>query len=490
MTAAQWARVRELFDLALDRGSDDVESWLPAQEADGAVRDDVRSLLHHHAIAGAFLEEPVSLTVDDDPSLAPGAAVGAYTVVREVGRGGVGRVYLARDERLGRHVALKALNQPFTLDTSARERFRREARAAAALTHPGICAVYAIEEHDGELFIATEYIEGQTWRRLIADGRRPDAVRALSMARELASALACAHRAGITHRDLKPENVMLTVDGRVKVLDFGLARMTGSNLPALTGAVSPHWLGTPAYMTPEQLDGVPADERSDVFAFGLVAYELVSGVHPFGASSALAIAGRILEAEPVPLATRVPGVDPVLASVVNRCLMKRPADRFASADEVTAALADRVRIADAGAGRAPVRASRSWWRIHQGVTMALYVTAAVVSWRIADTRHGPAVWVLLAVAAATAAGGVVRGHLMFTDRQRPRDASRERRRTARLLPAIDVVVACGLLADAVLLVSGRLLPAALVVGLALGLVLSAVLIEPATSAAAFDDPQP
>ena len=289
MTQDQLRRVRELFERALEDEPPDLAAWLIREAGDDAeVWEEAASLLRHHAAAGSFLVQPVTESVPhllgDDPAFAPGQHVGPYTIVREIGRGGMGRVYLATDARLGRTVALKALPPRLTKDAEGRERLRQEARAAAALTHPGICTVYALEELDGDLFIAAEYVDGHPLRREIAHGRRPAPGEVMQTARELASALASAHQKGITHRDLKPENVMRAKDGRLKILDFGLALIeenVGADTPAagedrttpgvparLTG---PGVLaGTPGYMAPEQLNGLAVDARADVFAFGVL----------------------------------------------------------------------------------------------------------------------------------------------------------------------------------------------------------------------------
>src|SRR5262249_20057341 len=181
-----------------------------------------------------FLQQAIADAVpdllNDDQGLAPGTTVGTYTIRRELGRGGMGRVYLATDARFGRTVALQAPAPHLIQDPAKRERLRREARAAASLSHPGVCTVYALEEIDGELYIATEFVDGHTLRREIEEGRR-HARDVLPTACDLAVALAAAHAAGVVHRDLKPENVMRTRDGRLKILDFGLARV-GVALPA------------------------------------------------------------------------------------------------------------------------------------------------------------------------------------------------------------------------------------------------------------------
>src|SRR5687768_15548435 len=229
--AEHWRRVRDLFEAAIDQPAGEIDSWLErAAAGDQQLRADVRSLIDHHHRTGSFLVEPLGNRMADlmgeTRVLQPGDRLGSYTIVREVGRGGMGRVYLATDATLGRNVALKALPPELTFDTSHRDRLRREARAAAALTHPGICIVYALEELDGDLFIATEFVDGTTLRDQLDSGRRPSPAELARIAGELAAALAHAHHHGVVHRDLKPDNVMMTIDGRVKILDFGLARLS------------------------------------------------------------------------------------------------------------------------------------------------------------------------------------------------------------------------------------------------------------------------
>src|SRR5687767_2285350 len=322
--ADHWRRVRDLFEAALDQPPDRLESWLDREAGgDKRIRADVRSLLDHHQRTGSFLVDPLGNRMADLMAetrvLQPGDRLGSYTIVREVGRGGMGRVYLATDATLGRNVALKALPPELTFDTSHRDRLRREARAAAALTHPGICTVYALEELDGDLFIATEFVDGTTLRDQLDSGRRPSPAELTRVAGELAAALAHAHAHGIVHRDLKPDNVMMTSDGRVKILDFGLARLSTPD-PAVGPITQPGTVfGTPAYMAPEQLQGQTVDARADVFAFGVLLYEYASGVHPFAAATPLGIAGRILESEATPIAERRPDISAAVAAVVDRC---------------------------------------------------------------------------------------------------------------------------------------------------------------------------
>ena len=216
----------------------------------------LEALLRAQSQAGSFLDADVAARLpelmEDLPGLQPGDVIGSYVIEREIGRGGMGHVYLADDRDLGRKVAIKALAPNLVRDETQRERLRREARAAAALTHPGICTIYKLEEKDGDLFIVSEYVEGRTLRDEISSGQKPDAARVLDTVRQLAAALASAHEKNITHRDLKPENLMRATNGRLKILDFGLALDAGldPSSPRMTqlGMI----VGTPAYMAPEQ----------------------------------------------------------------------------------------------------------------------------------------------------------------------------------------------------------------------------------------------
>ncbi len=456
-----WTQVRALFEAAVDRDPDDISRWLDRQDASDAVKAEVRSLLAHHSRAGAFLSQPIAERLpellDDEDALAPGARIGSYVIEREIGRGGMGRVYLATDSRLGRTVALKALAPHLLRDPLHHERLRREARAAAALSHPGICTVYALEEVDGALFIATEYLDGNTLGEEIR--RRPslptpdDVART---ARELAAALASAHAAGIVHRDLKPDNVMRTRDGRLKILDFGLAR---SQSGGGTFATKPGLLvGTPGYIAPEQLAGERGDARADVYAYGVLMYEYASGSHPF-------VSGA-------------PRTIPAIAAIVERCLRPSPDDRFASAVEI-------VRALD-GADGAAMPTHTRWWQTHQAAIIALYFVGSVGAWQIKDWYETPlTVAIFIALGALATIGGVLRGHLLFTARMNPGHLAAERRRTARPIRLVDLLFA-GLLAVAGILVAPvRALPAVLAIGIGIGVALAVLVLEPATTRAAF-----
>ena len=487
MTPEQQARVRDLFEAALDREPAGWDAWLAAQTSDAEVRDEVRSLLDHHSRAGAFLADPIVSRMPDllaDRGLEPGATIGSYTIIRELGRGGMGQVYLASDARLGRTVALKALAPRLTRDPSHRERLRREARAAAGLTHPGICTVYALERWRRS-HIVTEFVDGHTLRDEIAGGARPSANDVVRTARELASALASAHASGVIHRDLKPENVMRTTDGRLKILDFGLARIDPLAGPVPAGAAPLATLpgvliGTPAYMAPEQLNGQPADARADVFALGVLIYEYACGVHPFSASTELARIARVLESDARPLEDRCPHLPLAIAEVVGRSLRKSPAERYANAGEMLAALDHGLRRSRG--------ASLTWWRTHQLVVMAVYVIASDVAWNLKESFvSAVSLWLFIAIGIAAALGGIVRGHLLFTARvNRPR-LLQEWRRTARLNLVVDLLMAAAVFGDALLAVPTRALWAMLTMAFGVAIALAALLMEPATTAAALGE---
>src|SRR5690242_13989787 len=247
----------------------------------------------------------------------------------------MGVVWLADDTRLRRKVALKFLSPEASRNPMRRRRFDQEARAAAALSHPGIATVYELVDLSGQLFIVFEYIPGSTLRSSITSGGLP-AKELISMAWEIADALAAAHAAGVVHRDLKPENVMRTPAGSCKILDFGLARLASpditdgltqsANRQTATGAL----VGTLRYMAPEQIEGQHVDFRADIFAFGVLVYELATGMHPFESKSSPWTIGAIFKNEPIPLSKRTPAHSKELARIIEKCLRKVPSERYQS----------------------------------------------------------------------------------------------------------------------------------------------------------------
>jgi eukaryotic-like serine/threonine-protein kinase len=325
-------------------------------------------------------------------SLTSGTKVGPYEIISLLGEGGMGEVYRARDTRLGRDVALKILPESFARDPGRLHRFEQEARAVAALNHPNILAIHDIGQHNGSPFLVSELLEGETLRAVLDGGGLPQR-KAIEYGVQIAHGLAAAHEKGIVHRDLKPENVFVTKDGRIKILDFGLAKLAqksaaGEAREGIT-LTSSHTamgvvMGTASYMAPEQVRGEPADPRTDIFAFGAVLYEMLSGVRAFRRDTPAETMTAVLKEDPPELSDPGHKVSPTLDRIVRRCLEKNPEQRFQSARDLSFALSalsgtDTTGVARAAAASAPRRAPRLLW---PSLALAL-VAVAAVTWFIA-----------------------------------------------------------------------------------------------------------
>src|SRR5437016_1318871 len=278
-------------------------------------------------------------------TLAAGTKLGPYEILAPLGAGGMGEVWRARDTRLGREVAIKILPADVASDPGRLKRFEKEARSASALNHPNIVTIYDVGTADSVSWIAMERVEGKTLRELLFGGALPIR-KLLPIATQIADGLAKAHEAGIVHRDLKPENVMLTKDGLVKILDFGLAKLThpeldsgGTNLPTETGTSPGMILGTVGYMSPEQAAGQPLDFRSDQFSFGSILYEMATGKRAFARASAPETMAAIIREEPEPVSAVAPATPVPLRWIAERCLAKDPEDRYASTKDLARDLA-------------------------------------------------------------------------------------------------------------------------------------------------------
>ena len=343
MSPEQWARVKAIFNAALEQEPGSERAFVAeASAGDDAVRAEVERLLDAQRETSGFLEHPAATTLS-------GRVIGHYEIGRLVGSGGMGHVYAARDVELGREVALKMASVD---GADAQARLRREAQHASRLSHPNICHIYDVGRADGQLFVVMELLPGQSLADLLRDGPLPiEQARRYGM--EIADALAHAHEHGISHRDLKSTNVMITPKRGAKVLDFGLARMLDTHqIDALShsqrsltdeGMIA----GTLSYMAPELLRGQRGDERADIWALGVLLYEMVTGRRPFTGATGFELSAAILHQSPEALPSSVPGP---LRAIVQRCLEKNPGDRYQHAAEVHVALQEM---------KAPARPPRS-----------------------------------------------------------------------------------------------------------------------------------
>src|SRR5437763_4974995 len=338
MTPEHWQQVKEVLNAALGRAPSERAAFInKACGGDESLRHEVESLIISHGEAGSFIEEPAfnvnaEMFAGGQTESLAGRSFGPYEILSQLGAGGMGDVYLAQDGRLGRQVALKLLPSHFTSDADRLLRFQQEARAASALNHPNILTIHEIGEIDGHPFIATEFIDGQTLREhtakaLIKLGE------ALDVAVQVASALSAAHAAGIVHRDIKPENIMIRHDGFVKVLDFGLVKLTekratNSEASTLVNTDAGVVMGTARYMSPEQARGKKVDARTDIWSLGVVLYELVAGRLPFEGGTPSDVLSLILQREPAPLARYSPEVPTELERIVRNALHKDREERY------------------------------------------------------------------------------------------------------------------------------------------------------------------
>jgi serine/threonine-protein kinase len=391
MTPDRWQQIEQLYHAALARPEAEREMWLTHACADDEeLRTELKSMLARDASAAAFFDAPPSVlrdvTIASVEMLAPNATLGSYRIIRLLGRGGMGAVFEAYDTMLHRTVAVKVMAQ--VGDETSRTRVLREARNAAALNHPNICTIYEVGHADGSAYIAMEYVEGSSLReRLEQQAMRPDEVVGYGI--QAADALAYAHDQGVIHRDLKAENAIVTSTGRLKIVDFGLARRqdgvagdattAGSLLPA--GVIA----GTPYAMAPEQVRGGPTDARTDVWALGVLLYEAACGEKPFDAPTITEVFSSILRDAPRPWPDAVPLP---LRAVVERCLEKDPERRYQRASEIGAAL---ITIRD-GAAQPAVRPPQTSARQRRLALAASLVVGAVIVAGTIVTGLGNRLW--------------------------------------------------------------------------------------------------
>ena len=392
MNPERWEKVREVLAQALEVAPEKRTLFLDdACESDPSLRSEVESLLSSDGNApSSFLQfPPVS-----PAALTKGTKLGDYEIISLVGSGGMGEVYRARDTKLKRDVAIKVLPAYWSRDLERLERFELEARAAAALNHPNITSIFHVGQRDGTPYIVTELLQGETLRDHLRKGQMR-LHEALDYGAEIARGLGAAHDAGVIHRDLKPENIFVTKDGRIKLLDFGLAKFQAAKsakpedptvIPRQTnpGQV----LGTVGYMSPEQVRGQSTDARTDIFAVGAVLYEMLTGKPAFRKATSVETMSAILNEDPPAVSQVAPNLPPGLQRIVNRCLAKNPEQRFQHASDVAFAL---EAISDSGSASGPAVTQRPSAKVaKKWLATGLAITAALalgLGWFF--SRHRP-----------------------------------------------------------------------------------------------------
>jgi eukaryotic-like serine/threonine-protein kinase len=402
MTPERWQQIEKIYHSALELAESQRATLLEETCAgDEALRREVESLLRLDSRGNRFIEEPAlevaTKMIAQQPQSLIGQQIGSYQMVSLLGAGGMGVVYQARDTRLRRPVAIKVLPADKVTDPERKRRFIQEARAASALNHPNIIAIYDIGTESGVDFIVMEYVVGKTLDQLI--GRKGMGLsEALKLAVQMADALAKAHSAGIVHRDLKPTNVMVTEDGLVKVLDFGLAKLTelsgSADAATLTlehrteeGTI----VGTVSYMSPEQAEGKRVDVRSDIFSFGSVLYEMVTGQKAFQGDTKMSTLAAIMNQEPKPVSQLVPGIPHDLEKIVQRCLRKDRERRWQNMSDLKVALQELKEESDSGKlVAAPATRRTGPWRLIWIVApLALLAAVAVAVWFNRSNSEAP-----------------------------------------------------------------------------------------------------
>lgn len=486
MTPEEFQRLSELFETIIRQPPENREACIDTLSAGNEeFRQELRVLVESHRENDQFLESGVIEDIEDaEAPLPAGRSIAHYTIERQLGRGGMGIVYLAHDTRLNRRVAVKELHSHLVADATQRERFRREARAAASISHPAVATVHALEELDGHFNIVSEYVPGETLAETLErSGLSAD--EALRIALQVAEGLADAHGRGVVHRDLKPQNVIRTPQGQPKIIDFGLANIHDSDSTDQHLTQTGLLMGTPGYMSPEQLRGETVDFRADIFSFGILLYELLGGTHPFRDRTAAATTAAILGNEPPSLT----GIDTRFDAILRRCLRKEPGDRYSSTRELVEDLRSIAAVP-----KTPIpppaakdRLDRAWWGFHQAAVVLLYAVTIMVVWDIREQSSGNTLLLFYGVLASAIGNGTLRVHLLFTSRFNAAALRSEMKRVRRWTTRIDwcftalLVAAAAAILPELQLISG-VLAAIVVVYLVVFLV-----IEPATTRAVFPD---
>jgi eukaryotic-like serine/threonine-protein kinase len=356
---------------------------------DEALRAEVEAMLAAHDTAGEPGDIPALALTGEMPQVQPGSALGPYRIDVLIGSGGMGQVYRAHDSRIGRDVAIKVLSSDYAADAERLRRFEQEARASGALNHPNVLTLYDVGSSDGRPYLVMELLDGETLRDHIGRGATP-ALKACEITAAIARGLAAAHARGIVHRDLKPENVMITRDGRVKILDFGIAKLRnpGHDLDTRTVTTPPHTaantiLGTAGYIAPEQIRGEFTDERADLFALGAILFEVLTGRRAFDRATPVETLNAILH-DDAPALSAASQVPPPLERIVRRCLEKDPDARFQSARDLAFALdTSRGLAASTFTEAAPMLVRRRFdWRPLTVAVLIIAGTVGLAIWRL------------------------------------------------------------------------------------------------------------
>lgn len=392
MTPERWQKLDELFHAALER-EPGARALFIAEACceDAELRRELESMLTHHDQANSFIESPAyvveaeAIVSDDSSEALVGESFGPYQIVRVLGKGGMGVVYLALDQELHRNVALKFLHDDLLSDRQRVQRFKQEARAVSALNHPNILTIHQIGEMDGRQFIATEFVEGETLRESIKH-QRLSISETLEIATQIGSALAAAHEANIMHRDIKPENVMVRPDGYIKVLDFGLAKLTEpsithSKLSTLINTEQGTIIGTVQYMSPEQARGLAVDGRTDIWSLGVVLYEMLTEHPPFDGDTKSDVIAAILEREPSPLTHYNEGVPEALQLIISKALKKDRNARYQTAKDL---------LVDLRGFKQQLEANPDSYRETLAESPGLALTATLKKEPLRETRTGAA----------------------------------------------------------------------------------------------------
>jgi eukaryotic-like serine/threonine-protein kinase len=386
MKPEQWQQAREVLADALELKPEDRSAFLDrACSSDHSLRREVERLLSSSDEARSTFLQSSAFRI----GLTERAKLGDYEVQQLIGSGGMGEVYRARDTRLGRDVAIKVLPAVLSHDPDRLRRFEQEARAAAALNHPNILAVFQMGTYEDAPYLVSELLEGSTLRSLVLRGPLP-VRKAIDFGVQIARGLAAAHEKGIAHRDLKPENLFVTKDGRVKILDFGLAKLTqqqpvaDQSAPTVSVETEPGVvMGTVGYMAPEQVRGSAADHRADIFAFGAILYEMLTGKRAFQKPTSAETMSAILNGDPPSISQIMPSIPLALERLVHRCLEKNPEQRFQSASDLGFAL---EALSDSGSASAPGVAPTSKRRIYWWAAVAVILVASALATILYRTR--------------------------------------------------------------------------------------------------------